>query len=417
MAQTSTASELAAKLHRDGYVIVQGVCPNLRGDLEAAFQAFPEFKHHPSFAEMAGNRVYVCGGTSFCSSPSVFHNEAAQRFRSSSAAHMMPIMTRFLPLLGNPDLKLARYLDRIQARPAGVSATSENWHRDAPPLHAAGEFWTGGFQNCNETPMKFCAIKGSHIFDSPSEGFAGIPKEEHPALNARLLAQANQEDTDEKGNIVVPPGHLIIFISTLAHQVYGKAEKEASVKIFLGFRITPYDGSGVYVNKEVLPVAAVQQMMTENAVMVLPSGQIPPMYPALYLCNQQNLTNKFLPFERDMLVEGGMRMPLLDAAGKIQHKARREGDRSMKSLAELGLPVTAYHEAELAAVVPQKDVRILNFKTGEVETFSLMYEGAAFPTPDQEYVIAPPYEAAKPVKVAKPRGGKETKKTGSISPY
>lgn len=403
-----TAEELAAKLYKDGYFVVDGVSPNLKADLEKEFLKMPEFKKHFRFEDLSETDRYGCGGTSFLGNPSVFHNMTSQRFRTKSARYLMPILARFVPLLGDPRLKLARYLDRIQVRPRGEAPSAEAWHRDSPPAYAKGEFWTGGFQNCDDRPTKFSMIKGTHLFNE-SGGFKPISQFEHDDLNRKLLAQANQEDTDTDGNIIVPPNHIIIFISTVAHQVYGTKDDGTKVKHFLGFRVTPYNSSGVYRDSEKklnakgkpipfksvlekktqMTIQEVQQQMINNEAMTLPSGQIPPMYPALYLVNLNNLP-KFERLQRDVLVENCMRLPLRDAEGKILHKSAIEGHRSMKSLAEMGFPLIPYPKVELDMVIPQKDVEIFNYDTGSSEKFSINYPGARYPTPNKKYDVPAP---------------------------
>ena len=451
MSRQKSAEELAQKLFEDGYFVVDGVFPTLRTELEQTFQGFQEFVEHPKFDELNDKDValrYICGGTSFLSSPSIFHNITSQKFRARTAAYLMPVLARFVAKLGNPDYKLARYLDRIQVRPKGVSATAEHWHRDAPPETHKGEFWTGGFQNCDPINMKFSCIKKSHKLDSESKGFEAVAKGEIKKLNARLAAQAGQEDTDEDGNIVVPPGHVIVFISTIIHQVYSKPAVETSVKHFLGFRITPYDTSGVYktvkeageelpcagkkkkrtkkmITKAIeIPFDELEKQMRDNAVMVLPSGQPPPMYPGLYLCNQENLQRRYLPFVRKMLVngEGSMRYRLFgpdgkmlrNADGKLAHQGGQFTDtRSMKSLKEiLGHAVYPYNKTEIDMVRPQKDVRIWNFDEKKVDIFSIDYDDAVYKTENSMYRIADAYAPHLEPKKAKQSKSKQTGKKG-----
>ena len=399
-----TAVELAAKLAKEGYCVVEGVYPTLRAELEQSFMKMPEFKEHPKFNELDKNRPnkkYGCGGTSFLGNPSIFHNYTSQEFRTRSAAHLMPILTRYVPLLGNPKLKLARYLDRIQVRPFNSIPSAEKWHRDAPPESRVDEFWLGGFQNCDKTNQKFSAIKGTHNDKNSSGGFAPIDASEIPKYNRLLIDQANQEDTDEDGNIIVPPGHLIVFVSTIAHQVYGSVSElpDARVKHFLGFRITTTDRSGVYDRDKIrggpsreIPIEEVQARMRRNEVMVLPSGQVPPMYPFQYFSTWEQF-HIFFDFEQAMLRPGSMRQETIMDPEKpskpmaISMNSRKEGSRSMKSLSELGLPLYKYNQTELDAIRPQKDIRIHNFETGGTDVFSIMYEGAAYPTENKAYNV------------------------------
>jgi hypothetical protein len=387
------AKTLAEKLFREGYVVVNGVFPNLRGALEEAFIGMPEFKQHFRFDESDAHHHkldkthrYGCGGTSFMSNPSVFHNLTSQRFRTRTAAYVMPILAEFIPKLGNPNLMLARYLDRVQVRPPFEVPDAESWHRDAPPQYAQGEFWMGGYQNCDLGNQNFAAIKGTHKFNSSAAGFDPIPEAEHVKYDAMLLNQANQEDTDAEGNIIVPPDHFILWVSTIAHKVYGKAVDSAHIKHFLGFRITPHaNTSGVYIKGKPLSLEVVQRQMVDNDVMVLPSGQIPTIYPANYINFPANRAKFFEPLQRDVLRENAMRTPDYHKDGT---PIKNDVYRAMRSLRDMGAPCYPYNETELNLVVPQRNVHIFNFDTNETEIFPINYGSRR--TPNRVYDVPEP---------------------------
>jgi hypothetical protein len=94
--------------------------------------------------------------------------------------------------------------------------------------------------------------------------------------------------------------------------------------------------------------------MHDNAVLVLSSGQTPPVYPANYLVCRDKQLHLFETWERDMLVDGAMKIPLRDETGKIQHSSHYDFTRSMKSLKELALPLhPPYTQEEFELLRPR----------------------------------------------------------------
>jgi hypothetical protein len=348
----------AAQLLKDGYLILPSAYPgDLRGDLEKEFMRMPEFKHHPPFASLTKTVRYGCGATSFLGCPSVFHNQASRLHRIETHKRFLPLFSSLVELLGRPDLLLNILIDRIQVRPPGETPQKESWHRDVMPSARQGEFCIGGWENCDEVDQKFCGLKGTHTLDAAEihkTGFASIPKADHPKYDAMLLAQANHHDTDKDGKIVIPPKHFILFFANMVHAVNSQKLKHTSVKQFLGFRLSPFYDSGIVRPDKsgLFSFQELEQQMLDNAVLVLSSGQVPPMYPANYLVVQKQLSI-FETFQTEMLVQDAMKIPLRNLQGQIQHKARKDETRSMKSLTDLGLPLhPPYSKHEMDLIRP-----------------------------------------------------------------
>jgi len=384
-----TAREMAAKLLRDGYLIVDGVYgeldgvyPVLRGMLEQAMMRAPEYKDPPAFKDVRRDGPkYGCGGTSFIGGPTVFHCAEAREWHHRTARMLMEMVQELVLLTGIPGLKLARILfDRIQIRPPGESASAESFHRDHPGLpekDGVVSFSFGGFQNLDKQDQKFCGIKGSHSYRQGAAsgiGFKKIDKAGQKHFAEMLKAQAHQEDTDAKGKIIVPPGKLIVFFADLVHAVNPDKIDDTSVKIFYGFGLTTADHTRMVSRGQLLSFEKVKKLMVENDVIPLGSGQTPAMYPAMYLVVLKQLPI-FERFQEEMLIPGAMRYPLRDASGKLVHKAAHDYTRATKSLAEMGVPLhPAYRQDEFDCMLPQSDVRIFNFETGAVDTFPLYKE-------------------------------------------
>ena len=182
---------------------------------------------------------------------------------------------------------------------------------------------------------------------------------------------------DKRGYIIVPPGHTLIFNSTMVHKVNPTPKKITSVKSFFDVRFTIYDDSGIFptkppIDKKRVPVSfgEIEETMRSNGSMYLPSGQMSVMYPANYLVCKDKQLHLYEAFERDMLVPGAMN-PLRDADGKIVHIPHKYHDhtRAMRSLQEQGLPLhKAFHPVEFERCVPAYEPNVLNWETGEVVT-------------------------------------------------
>lgn len=96
-------------------------------------------------------------------------------------------------------------------------------------------------------PEKFVALLGTHTEQEGSEaGFSTYSDAQikQYRFNERLVKQANKSygdtlRTDTEGNIVVPPGHALIFFQKLIHSVKSGPQPEtAALRVFHGFRLT-----------------------------------------------------------------------------------------------------------------------------------------------------------------------------------
>jgi len=297
---------------------------------------------------------------------------------------LMPFITELAHQSGIPmDEVMAAIVlhDRIQVRPAGESAAAESFHLDSPGMRNADdvkEMCFGGFQNCDPSPQYFCGIKGSHRTpQSDHAGFTKIGKEGQKHYTALLAAQATHDDTDKKGKIIVPPGHLLLFLNTvrgfnagdsgMVHAVNSTKVKYTSVKLFFGFRLTTATNTGmVGQKKHRLTYEQLDHIMATNDLVPLGSGQTSALWLGLYHCFPDTMVPRARHFVETMLVDGALRYPFEKA------NSASEYTRSMKSLADMGLPLhEPYRQDELDLLRPQKIVRLRNFETGEIDEYPL----------------------------------------------
>lgn len=368
----------AKLLHTRGWVVVPAYSKIRRVDLDATVKTFPEYADHPSFDEVDSARRYTCGSTAFCGSPSFSHHQLLRKLRDMTFLKHQEMFQEYAKLLGD-GVKIGRWIDRTMIRPPGESPSAESWHQDSPAHGREGERWTGGWINFDAEDQHFAAVAGTHTNGKiEGGGFQAIDKSQHADFNARLKAQAGKEGYDDRGFIVVPPNHLLVFNSTIVHKVNPSKKATTSVKTFFGLRFTTFDDSGIFPTKpppkgekrKAVSYDEIRKAMRSNAVMYLPSGQTPVMYPASYLNFPDKQLHYYEEFERDMLKPGAMK-PLRDPSGKILHKMHKYYDdtRAMRSLEEQGLPLhQPYHPSELDLMVPKIEPEVLDWETGEVVT-------------------------------------------------
>ena len=429
----------ANELYHDGVTVVcnehfQKRVHELRNELEHEFQHFPEFIKHPPFADMSRepNMRYGMGGTSFLGNPSVFHNEFVRRMRD----HVMYVLIRdlFKPLLqiieareGRTNLKLQQYVDRVMARPVMESASNESWHRDVAPGAEEMDNTFGGWINLDVPTMirkkqfsgnqTFVCVKGTHKDARTGNlGFATIADADKPEFKRQYEAQANTTNCDDHGNIVIPPGCIVVFYENLVHSVVGKPVPFTRVRQFFGWRLTPKSNPGVmhsidqdgreYTSDEFA------KLLLEQAVIPLKSGQVPPMYPGYYRSAGQASLVNWRKFKNAMLQPNSMRyeddsldtVPVYDAKGN-QKFTNKKGEmipvtefvshhrgnvkninydytRSMKSLRDIqsvhGIPLyREYSAREIAMLVPNTEFQLTNPETGQIERVKLHARSAS----------------------------------------
>jgi hypothetical protein len=156
--------------------------------------------------------------------------------------------------------------DRMMYRNVGQAPSPESWHRDVIPpenIEENDEIF-GGWLNLDMTDQYFSCIPGSHLSISQKKlkpGFATIPPDQIKSIS------------EYRHKFIVPPGHMIIFPQYIIHEVVSQpiGGVENMMRIFTGWRTTT--------SKECIH-RDIRDKIKRQDVMLLPSGQQPPMFGA-----------------------------------------------------------------------------------------------------------------------------------------
>lgn len=212
---------------------------------------FPEFKNTDE---------YILGGFSALGNPSSFHNMFVRNVRKDLYKKVKPLFFNFFP-----DRNIEILFDRMLFRKKGKTPSRESWHRDISPSKIENDIIFGGWINFDDNSNYFSCIPYSHKRNNNKEGFSKIQKDSEEYINLEKM----------KIKVEVKPGYAILFFQNIIHEVLNTKLKYDSYRLFHGIRITDsndplYPKNNIIKNQEVPP---------------LPSGQIPPMYAKLHWTN------------------------------------------------------------------------------------------------------------------------------------
>ena len=304
---------------------------------------------HPNVANKHGMNLYGLGGTAFIGSPSVFHNRVSREIRTAALLYLVPLV--FSPYVHkylNNHYRLEVVPDRVMVRPTGDSASSESWHRDEAPGASADDHVFGGWVNLdyprtvgkhtvtgNQT---FSCVLGTHKNPSTAKGFA--------PLNASEKAHFSELKKEGKTNeIIIPPGHVLIFAENLVHEVVGNTKPFTTVRQFLGWALTKRTQKSILldIDGRRLDFTDIKKLCNDNAVIPLKSGQYPPVYPKVYHSQNMAQRTELARFLAYNLKPNAMRYTLRDQRRMIGNHPTPYGrpvtsdfSRSLKSLKEMG---------------------------------------------------------------------------------
>lgn len=171
----------AESLFRDGVAVVPipflstlESIARARSALDAEISAFPEFRPEyvvdgafvRSVKGGVSKRELVKGGFAALGTPSSFHNSFVRQMRTD----VHPIGVKLFEALASrvdfrsttegKEWRCSQEMDRLLIRPAGVSPTSEMWHRDSSPAASSGDLVFGGWLNLDTQPQHFsCQLR------------------------------------------------------------------------------------------------------------------------------------------------------------------------------------------------------------------------------------------------------------------
>lgn len=349
----------------------------------AALDEMPEYKVKGKTAHR------VLGGFGAYGNPSSFHHPTIQTLRQRVKKNISMPLFRALAheLKMDSQTRLEMLFDRVCVRYKKFKGIGgENWHRDIydgpkydlrelPKTLNGGRDLDdifGGWLNLSDQPTYFMGLVQSHrgtAAQRAQEKGGGFER----LSNAEIRAQQVEERLEKQGKfgnpegaarrrigaatvtpegfIEVPPGHMVIFYQRLLHAVKGgPGPEQPQLRLFIGHRLTSEENS----------LFPLREIVNNNAVPTIPSGQTPPMY-------SQN-HYKFFSEDNSYYQQWAGRTfhdkclyQRKTPSGKIYFtpgsKDNRDNDantnRAMPSLAAMGLPLFAYSRASLAAMQPE----------------------------------------------------------------
>jgi hypothetical protein len=343
-------------------------------------QLFKAMDRFPEYKERGTEVQRVLGGFGALGNPSSFHDEDVRLFRRMRKKNIFrPVMAAYVKLLfkGVPhkNINIEALFDRLCVRCEAFNRpVAESWHRDIYgaekyklrqlPHSLPGDkqdLLFGGWTNLDHRDQKFVCLFSTHNEDIKGQkGFAEFSKQEIVTykFNERLLKQAQRAygltiHTDEKGYVIIPPGHTIIFQQQLIHSVVSGPQPDTpALRVFHGLRLTT----------ETAPLFDVSSAIENGGVPRIPSGQIPPMFSAnhyqFFASHERYQKWAERVFRRECLFER------VTKTGTIYYTPGSNGNRNraantgrhMPSLSEMGLwdERFEYSEREKRAMCPQR---------------------------------------------------------------
>lgn len=203
---------------------------------------FPEFKNGP----------YVLGAFGALGNPASFHCPWVRNIRDYAYHYAVAALRNRM----EPGERFHMLFDRMCIRRAGTAYQGEGWHRDVcEKLNSlpSDKIW-GGWINLDLQDQVFTCVPDSS--DDPHVG-AGFAKADTPPDH--MVRQ-----------IKVPSGYMVLFRQDILHTITKSRFFENSYRVFVGFRITTSDQ----------PLYDVMDIVTNQKVPPLPSGQMPSMFSA-----------------------------------------------------------------------------------------------------------------------------------------
>lgn len=279
----------ARRLHGRGVTTIP-IVPDVKDRESLLAQVKDAIKEFP---EYLGNETpLVLGSFGALGSPSSFHHPTIRALRVRIRESIEDrLFQELLCLRGDAKKEggatVEMLLDRLSKRTTGSKLTGEHWHRDQTPASVR-------LPNADGQPSK---IK-TPIF--PQEVFGGWLNLDPHQEQAFACAPGTHHDTNTHGGFlpitaekaalyrdcqtmikIVPPGHLLVFYQNIAHQVLpsrGKLTTD-SYRLYVGWHLTLNARSPSSLFGETY----MERVLKSQEAPLLPSGQRPPMFPAMAL--------------------------------------------------------------------------------------------------------------------------------------
>ena len=326
-------------LEKNGYVVVPtGLKQAIQTDgntvvreMKQTMSDFPEFS--------TTTKKFVLGGFSALGNPASFHNPFVRKLRLQIMEHMVPFFSEYVSRLPKPAAwNVEQVVDRMLHRHAGTCAVSESWHRDETPRAKQSDKTFGGWWNLDNHTQYFSCVPGTHKGVRGHSGFSTVKnkadKEHYNGLRTK---------------VEIPPGSILLFYEHMMHEVISTKAKVDQHRLFVGWRVT----------KETDPLFEIDNRVEQQAVMLLKSGQFPPMYSRLHWTNWRQKILDFTEFvKKECTVSRRME------SGKDKGKVYQIVGQHMQSLADYGLPrYPEYRRIETEILKPRN---AWDFESGRV---------------------------------------------------
>ena len=308
-------------MNSDGFLVLHDTAfrvnlTEFQRRFDETIQSFPEYRNTDKV---------VMGGFSALGNSSSFHNLFVRECRELALKEILPSLRDQV----SPDEYLEMLPDRMLYRPAGESPSPESWHRDETPNALPEDIIIGGWVNLDSHPQQFSCVAGTHRESRGNGGFEKVPKERHAELK------------EKKQLVTIPPGGIILFHEHILHEVVAGKKNYPMRRLFIGARVT----------KSATPLTPnLDQLLEEQAVLPLKSGQIPPMYATLHWTNWGNRLAQWSQktFKEELLIDRTY------VSGKRAGETLRVIPKIMPSLRELGMKYEDYSEHEKAILKPAR---------------------------------------------------------------
>lgn len=269
-------------LEENGYVVI----PCL--DAQAREFSREKFKriYSDSVELKPGAKKAVLGGFQAMAHASSFHLPIVRRIRRWAMHTCVTKLWRRYIQKYSPGDNLEQIIGRIMIRGVGEMPSSESWHRDISIYGDRENDKTfGGWINLNEFDQHFSCVPRTHKGPKgKGEGFNIFKK---------------QEDIDRfkamKTLVRIPPGHIMVFFEHLVHEVAGKRVKEGGTlyREFLAWRLTKQTTPLTENTVDHEKYQNLRKALTDFEVMMIKSGQTPPMYAKLHWTNWKQKLEDF----------------------------------------------------------------------------------------------------------------------------
>jgi hypothetical protein len=265
----SDASEAARLLATHGVVVMPMFSPDQCSDMRERYQA--ALAQAPEFRKGCWPLVPVAGGYGATGHPSGFHDPFAREAREKLYDSALPVFQQYAALVkasrgDGDDLFFAALFERNKYRVPGRRTEASGICRKQSPHLVKGTEVFGSYVNVGEEAHGFTCVPGSH---KDMNGWdAQGPDDWKPST----VAEANLHYKALK-IVRVPPGHCIIFFQHLLQCLLPERPRRKTCLLLLqSYTLSP-DPS---------PMFPVDQVIAEQGVPVIKSGQVPILYDKLH---------------------------------------------------------------------------------------------------------------------------------------